>query len=59
MIDRDPFDGEPYYCANCSAVCNDSNYRGCAEYPCKLESRETAQARRRRRRPMNHIEQGE
>jgi hypothetical protein len=50
MLDRDPYDGEPYYCSVCGAGL--AELIACEEVECALETKAAAEARQRRRRPM-------
>jgi len=47
---RDPYDGQPYYCKLCGA--GGSEYYGCELPDCVLESEAEAKFRAQRRRPM-------
>jgi len=47
---RDPFDGQPYYCAVCGEPMNTS--AECDSMECFPEAKATAEARQRRRRPL-------
>lgn len=50
-MSRDPYDGEPYYCVTCGV--GYPEFMACEEPDaCKLESREKAQARKRKRRDV-------
>lgn len=41
---RNPYDGEPYYCADCGLGL--SEYLACEDGPCRLESRDIAALRK-------------
>jgi hypothetical protein len=47
---RDPYDGLPYYCAACGERMSDSVE--CGSPYCCMETKQAAEARQRRRRPM-------
>jgi hypothetical protein len=49
-MNRDPYDGLPYYCALCGLGI--SEVISCDESECCLESKATAKARQLRRRPQ-------
>jgi hypothetical protein len=52
MLDRDPYDGAPFYCATCGADLDEQ--ATCSEPlrsggpACRLETKATAEARQRR-----------
>lgn len=50
MTQRDPYDGQPFYCEVCGFGFDE--FMACEEPDCVLESVETAQLRQRRRKPM-------
>jgi hypothetical protein len=50
MAERDPHDGQPYYCTLCGAGWNE--YGACEEPDCKLETVEAAQARAQKKRKV-------
>ena len=47
---RHCFDGLPYYCAVCGVGIEE--YHACDETECRIEAKEVAEARARRRRPI-------
>lgn len=54
MSTRDKFDGLPYYCGLCGADPDEMANCHVADLadPCRLETKQAAEARQRRRRPM-------
>lgn len=48
--DRDPYDGQPYYCKICGV--GFAEYSACEEADCALESDKEAKTRQRRRRKV-------
>lgn len=56
MSERDPYDGEPYYCGTCDAPVDGGMYASCDERPCELEARSVAQARKLRKRAITNIQ---
>lgn len=52
MTERTPYDGKPYYCADCGLGWPE--VRACEDGPCTLEKIETAQKRRRAHLAREH-----
>jgi hypothetical protein len=52
--ERNPYDGLPYYCAACGAPLSEFN---ACEDDCRLESKEVAEARMLRRRPVSSAQE--
>ena len=51
MLNRDPYDGLPYYCITCGRGFGEF-CSGDSQEECRLETKPTAEARKLRRRPM-------